>query len=199
MVAKKSSKRVRKISTPLKIVVGLLAVILILAVLDLTNTITLLHKTTPTTKRVVVVGKPVQAPVTKATAGSQTASQKTNTNDNLVANGTITSTNGTAVPNTNPSQWVTSASGIITVKSPVANEQLASGSTLAGSAKVSQVDYTLIDNVVGVIDTGSLNVVNGNFSGTLNFQPQGTGGRLDVYTTNSQGVEYNEVQINVSF
>ncbi|HUB93402.1 MAG TPA: Gmad2 immunoglobulin-like domain-containing protein [Verrucomicrobiae bacterium] len=157
----------------------------------------------PQTRAVVTVGKPVTpppksspSPSTPSTNGQPSETNQTKPNSNPSG---ATDNGGTDIPNTPSSQWTTSATGYITVKSPVANSTIQDGVTLAGSAKVSQVSWRLIDNDVGVIAQGQLSVVSGNFSGTLHFKSQGTGGRLDVYSTNSQGVEYNEVQINVSF
>ena len=106
-----------------------------------------------------------------------------------------------AVPNSssNSSYWTTSTSGLVTVKQPGANSVLGSGAALYGSAKVSQVQYRLIDNQVGVLAQGPLNVVGGNFSATLHFRPIASSGRLDVFSFDSQGAEVNEVQIPVRF
>jgi hypothetical protein len=61
------------------------------------------------------------------------------------------------------------------------------------------VQYTLIDNNVGVISQGTIPVVNGNFSATIDFSPTATAGRLDVFTTDANGKEINEVQLQVNF
>lgn len=100
---------------------------------------------------------------------------------------------------TNPSEWVTSSSGVITVKQPVNNSVLKSGDTLFGSAKVNQIQYRLIDNQVGVLAQGPISVVRGSFSVTLHFRQVGSSGRLDVFSFDSQGAEVNEVQIPVRF
>lgn len=148
-------------------------------------------------KKVVVAGNPVPAPSTNKP--SAPAAKTPTANAGGLADGTATDTHGTSAGSNDPSKWVTSASGLITVKSPVANSTLHSGDIIAGSAKVSQISYRLKDNLAGKIAEGTLSVVNGNFSGKLSFSHQGTGGQLDIFTTNDLGVEYNEVQINVSF
>jgi hypothetical protein len=125
--------------------------------------------------------------------------EKTPVSNTTQAGAGATDTQGSATPTTNANQWVTSKSGYITVKSPLADTKLTDGSVVAGSAKVDEVHYRLIDNIGGDLAKGTLSVVSGNFSGTLHFQPKGTGGRLDIFSTDSQGVEYNEVQLNVSF
>ena len=153
---------------------------------------------------IVKVGKPVEAPRADSsdkktdTPTSQPTGEKS-LNTGSTGGGGATDTKGAAKPTTPSSQWTTSQTGYLTVKSPAANGKLKDGSTIVGSAKVAKVSYRLIDNVVGVLAQGELNVVDGNFSGTLHFQAKGTGGRLDVFSTNDQGVEYNEVQINVEF
>lgn len=152
-------------------------------------------------KKVVTVGTPVAAAATK-NSNIQPKSQQANSLSSSPSTrnaGGATDTQGSTTPSTSPNQWTTSASGNITVKQPVANAILQDGSKIVGSAKVSQVNYRLKDNRVGVIAQGALSVSGGNFSGILHFQPQGTGGQLDIFSTDSSGIEYNEVQINVSF
>ena len=197
-MAKKRSKKNRFFRFPLILIVMLVLAGLTFGGLELTHTIHVFDKTPQTTK-IVTVGKPVAPPAqTTTTPTTSQPSQSSSSTANSQPSG-ATDNNGSTVPSTPSNDWATSATGYITVKSPLANSTIQTGAVLAGSAEVDQISYTLIDNVVGVISQGQLNVVNGNFSGTMNFQPHGTGGRLDVYSTNAQGVEYNEVQINVSF
>lgn len=197
MVTNRSRKR---FVTPLRVLIVLVVAALVIAGLELTNTTHLFHKSP--SKVVVTVGKPV-VPPKKSSSSSSTASQpappKSPTGNNLVQSGGAIDNKGSCTPTARSSQWVTSQSRLITVKSPVANTTLKDGDQVIGSAGVNLVDYRLIDNTVGVLAQGTLSVVNGNFCGTLHFQPKGTGGRLDIYSTNTQGVEYNEIQINVSF
>jgi cytoskeletal protein RodZ len=203
MLMQRNKKRTKnKLTKRLLVLVAVLVVAgLVFLLLELTHTIHVFNKK-PQTKAIVIVGKPV-APVATATPSTTNSatSQPTEKNPDTSASqpGGATDTNGSSVPSTPSNQWATSATGYITVKSPLANATISDGATIAGSAEVNQVDYTLIDNTVGVISQGQLNVANGNFSGVLHFQSKGTGGRLDVYSTNAQGVEYNEVEINVSF
>jgi len=51
---------------------------------------------------------------------------------------------------------------------------------------------------MGVISQGIIQVVNGKFSATVNFPSHSNSGRLDVYSTDSNGKEINEVQLNVT-
>jgi hypothetical protein len=176
----------------------LAAIIVILLGLELTNTTHLLHKQKPASLTVVTAGTPVKAPASKKVSpppkGSSNDSSSPARNQ-----GTATDTQGSASASTNSNQWISSASGAITVKQPVANSKIQDGVVLSGSAKVDEISYRLTDNSVGLIAQGTLSVVNGNFSGILHFKSQGTGGRLDVFSTDSKGVEYNEIQVNVSF
>ena len=176
------------------------SVVLIIGTIGLSELLGVTHflrkSPTPSTE-VITAGTPVVAP--KQSDSTQTDPEKTPTSNVSRAQGGAVDTGGSALPTSNSSQWVISQSGYITVKSPTANAKLTDGSVISGSAKVGEIHYRLIDNVVGVVAQGTLSVVNGNFSGILHFQPKGTGGRLDVFSTDSGGVEYNEVQINVSF
>ena len=113
--------------------------------------------------------------------------------------GGASDSNGTAGAPTTSNQWIVSKSGNITVKQPLANNLVKPGFVLSGSAKVQPVQFRLIDDKSGVISQGTLNVVSGNFSGTINFTATSSSGRLDVFSVDSQGVELNEVQIAVRY
>jgi cytoskeletal protein RodZ len=169
-------------------------------VLELTNTIHLFRHETPATqviKQVGIKSTPVTNNSSANTPNTKTQSNST-TNTNSVPGGG-NDTNGSSTASTPSSQWVTSTSGNITVKQPVVNSTLQSGVVLSGTAKVDTVNFRLIDNTVGVISQGTLNVVNGNFSGKINFTAQSSSGRLDVFSTSPSGVELNEVQIAVQY
>jgi hypothetical protein len=99
----------------------------------------------------------------------------------------------------NSSQWTSSASGLITLKSPIESSVLKNGDAIYGSASSGPVQFRLIDSSVGVIAQGTLNVVDGSFSGTASFKPYGSSGRLDVFNTDSSGKEVNELQVQVNF
>lgn len=111
--------------------------------------------------------------------------------------GTGTDTGGEAEAETSQNQWVASESGNVTVKQPAANATISDGAALVGSAEADFVHFRLIGNARGVIARGKLDVVNGEFSAKLNFNAQGTKGRLDVFTQTPGGVEQNQVQIIV--
>lgn len=155
------------------------------------------HYRTGSPSQVVTVGKPITLPNAQS---EPVAKSPTNNSTSAGRNsGTATDSQGSTKPSTPSDQWISSASGNITVKQPVANSKLQDGANIIGSAKIAEIHYRLKDNKVGVIAQGILSVNSGNFSGTLHFQPQGTGGQLDIYSTDASGVEYNEIQINVSF
>jgi hypothetical protein len=127
-----------------------------------------------------------------------TEGSKTNSTSQRVVGGS-TNTGSQTITNTPSNSWTSSSSGLITLQEPINNATINDGAILYGTSKLSQIGYTLIDNKVGVISQGSLNVVNGIFSGKMIFTPQATTGRLDVYSTNAQGVQSNEIEINVNF
>lgn len=126
--------------------------------------------------------------------------EKQPTSSSQINQGTSTDNHGsvTTPVTTNPNQWTTSQSGLITVKEPGQNATIKSGAILTGTAQVSKVQYTLIDNQVGVISQGVISVVNNTFSANMNFTPYAATGRLDVYSTDANGREVNVVEIPVN-
>lgn len=93
------------------------------------------------------------------------------------------------------SNWITSSTREITVYSPTNNKQFKSGDSISGESTLSTVSFRLIDNISGVIARGQLQVTNGKFSGTFNFQTNATEARLDVFATDSQAAEFSNVEI----
>lgn len=187
-------KNLTRLFTQRRVIAAVVLLVALGGVFELANVTNFLSNTPRSTRDIVTAGSPVEPPKQQATVSQE----KTPTSNATRSIGGAIDTRGRA-GETNPSQWTTSKSGLITVKQPSADAKIQDGSTISGSAKVKEIHYRLIDNVVGVVAQGTLNVVDGNFSGILKFQPNGTGGRLDVFSTDAQGVEYNEVQINVSF
>ncbi len=114
---------------------------------------------------------------------------------------TSTDQNGSSPTTTssNSNNWLVSQSGLITVKLPTSNSNFNNGDSLYGSASssLSSIQYTLIDNQVGVISQGTLKSVNGSFSGIIHFSKSGTTGRLDVYSTDNSGKEFNLVEVPI--
>ena len=146
-------------------------------------------------------------PPPKATIKQLPAQSSTNGQTSQPA-GSSTAIQGTATDNagkspsainTSSNQWVQSQSGVITLQQPISNETVAPGFVLNGLASVNSVSYTLIDSQIGVISQGIISVVSGKFSATVGFKSTSTTGRLDVYSTDPNGKEINEVQIPVNF
>jgi len=95
---------------------------------------------------------------------------------------------------------ITSASGDLTVQTPAKSALITPGDTLSGTTKSSaKVQYRIIDGTVGVLGQGSLDVVNGAFSGTLQFKARASSGRIDVFNFNASGEEVNNIEIPVGF
>ncbi len=110
----------------------------------------------------------------------------------------ITDTNGqTSSPSPSPAK---SSSGVITLDQPSTGAKLSTGTTVSGEASVNPVYYRLKDNIKGVIGQGSLNVVNGKFSGQLSVNSKDTSGTFEVYSINPASyTEENNIKINVTF
>lgn len=97
------------------------------------------------------------------------------------------------------SEPLISDTGQIMVYAPTSNTMLDSGANLLGKSSLDKVSYRLIDSVTGVISTGELKVVNGYFSGKINFTTSATEGRLDVFAVNKDFSEYSNVEIPINF
>lgn len=95
---------------------------------------------------------------------------------------------------TNPKK---SASGSLVVNVPADNSSLSNGFDIDGSSQISPVNYRLIDDQLGVISQGVLSVTDKNFGGKIYFSKHSSSGRLDIYNTDQNGREVNEVQIKV--
>lgn len=112
--------------------------------------------------------------------------------------------NGGVTPDDNtdfeaPSDPQTSDSGNISVYGPQPDRLFQSGDRLYGTANVDTVWYRLIDDRIGMVTQGSLPVQDGRFSGTFNFDTDGTNGRLDIYSLDSDGRETDSVEVDVRF
>ena len=172
--------------------------VIVIGALELLNVTHFFHKSPSTATIVTKAGKKTPAPVSNV-SGTTSPTNKSLGGNNGTSNGSSTDTGGTSTATTSASQWITSTSGAITLKQPVANSTLLDGAIISGSATVPQVNIRLIDNSVGVIDQGTLDVVNGNFSGILHFQSKASSGQLDVFSTGPNAVELNEIQVTVNF
>jgi len=199
MAYKRPVKKTRsRLKDPKTLLAVLVVAVAVVAGLELTNTTHIFHKQTPVT-RITPSTIKSSLPPTSTTAPAD--KQPTSGSTTSTGQGTDVDNKGkvTTPPTTNSRLWTASQSGVITVKQPTAQTTFKSGDTVSGSASVPQVQYRLIDDQTGILTEGSLSVVNGNFSGTLQFQPVATTGRLDVFTVNAAGVESNEVEISVNF
>jgi hypothetical protein len=115
------------------------------------------------------------------------------------SDGGVTDNHGDTTKDGSTSE-VTSSSGNVTVFGPQANSSLSSGDTLRGTAKgLAEMQYRIVDDKAGVIGQGTLEVVEGAFSGKFQFSPQSDTGRIDVYSFNSNYQETDNVQIPVRF
>jgi hypothetical protein len=115
--------------------------------------------------------------------------------------GAIDQNGQTSTSTSTNSQGVSSTSNAITLQQPIANSTLISGDTISGTATVSSVDYRILDDANGQLAQGTLNVVNGSFSGILQFQiySNSTTGQLDVYSYDANGAEINNISIPINF
>lgn len=109
--------------------------------------------------------------------------------------GTLQDNSGVVSAITPESQWSTSKDSAITVFNPAPNSILKSGSQISGKSAYSEVSFRLIDDVQGVISQGNIKVINGTYAGIMNFSTQGKVGRLDIFKTNSEGIEKSNVEI----
>ena len=110
----------------------------------------------------------------------------------------VTDTGGSDAT-TDSSNPIISNSGEITVYSPGSNVLIKPGQILSGTSKLNTVSYRLIDDVSGVIATGSLSVVDGRFSAKISFSTGATTGRIDVFGAKADGVEYSNIEIPIRF
>lgn len=175
-----------------------LGLLLILLIIVGVGYLFLKHRQPTKTNSTAIASTTIHSLPSKTAANDGT---KQSTSSTGINQGTSTDNHGVvSTPvNSAANQWSVSQSGAITVKEPVQNTTLKSGAQLVGSATVSEIQYTLIDNQVGVISQGNVSVVNGAFSALMGFQSYASSGRLDVYSTDTNGKEINLVEIPVNF
>lgn len=171
------------------------AVIAVVGILEATNTTNLIFKS-----------RQHKDTTTKTTSDAPTAQEDFAQGDDREPNtntesgeAMISDTNGeiSSIPAEN--QWTSSANNAITVYSPAKNTTVVNGSVISGRSDSSTVSFRLIDNISGVIAQGELKVVNGTFSGKLSFATTATEGRLDIFNTKTDGVEFNNVEVPIRF
>lgn len=118
--------------------------------------------------------------------------------------GSVDHQNGGVVPDDDTSEEpqgepTTSPGGTISIYEPQQNQVLKPGGRLYGKTSFDEVWYRLIDDKVGVIAQGSMKAKNGAFSGSFDFNTTGAEGRLDVFYRDEDGLESDNVEINVKF
>lgn len=111
----------------------------------------------------------------------------------------ITDTNGNIPPSVDTSKPTTSQTGEITVYSPQQNQSVSREIIVAGTAKIKTVMYRISDDVTGVIETGSLSVINGKFSGTLKITTGAKVGQVSFFGVQSDDNEFSNVTIPLRF
>lgn len=113
--------------------------------------------------------------------------------------GSLTDNQGTIQEIPDENLWITSPGNVIALYNPQYNSILKSGDLVQGKSTSNLVSFRLIDSVSGVIAQGEISVVNGNFSGSLNFNTTADEGRVDVFTLNPDGTESNNLEVPVRF
>lgn len=127
---------------------------------------------------------------------------KTNSSSNDASQGGATDNNGkvSGDQTTIESDWKKSDSGVVILKEPIGGNTIKSGDEFSGTASgLDSVEYRLVDDTAGVIAQGEVSVVNGSFSGNLQFKPRSSSGVFKVYSFNAQGQEINSSEIEVKF
>ena len=105
---------------------------------------------------------------------------------------------GFSLPPSN--EWTSSSNNEITLQYPVNSTTFKSGDQIVGLSSVSPVDFIIVDNSVGQIASGNLNVVNGKFNATVKFTAHSNSGELQIYHPNpNNGAEEDVININLSF
>lgn len=111
----------------------------------------------------------------------------------------ITDNSGEIANVPDESQWSRSTNNEIVLYSPAAQTKITSGQIVSGTSTLPTVNFRVIDSVSGVIAQGELVVVDGKFSGNINFNTAAAEGRLDLYATKEDGAEYANIEIPISF
>ena len=133
-------------------------------------------------------------PHSSANNGAKNISNSASTNQ-----GSSQTVNAPSQISSTSSQWSSSQSKAITLKVPIENGTLASGDILSGSSYLGEIGYLLIDNVSGVISRGKINTNSGSFAAKIFFKNSSNSGRLDVFSSDSNGKEVNLIEIEVKF
>lgn len=111
----------------------------------------------------------------------------------------IKDTGGNIPSDTETNQSISSSTGEITIYTPIKDSLIKKGQTIAGTSTLPKITYRILDNVTGMIAMGDLTVINGKFSGTIDFNTSSKDGRIDVFATRPDGSEYSNVEIPIIF
>lgn len=131
---------------------------------------------------------------------TSTGSSRQNNASSGSSQGGVVDSNGIVsvpVPVPADNSGISSDSGLITLKSPIAKAKLTSGDEISGLAAVDKIQYRLVDTVAGVVSQGGLNVVDGRFAGKVYFNQYSNSAVLVVYSFDALGREKNEIQVSV--
>lgn len=112
--------------------------------------------------------------------------------------GDVVDNNGN-IGNVDTASPLVSKTGEISVYTPRTDGVISTKQQLAGKSSLPKVSYRLIDSVTGVIASGELNVVNGNFSGSIVYTTSAKEGRLDIFGTREDFSEFSNIEVPIRF
>ena len=189
----------RKNHQPKKIILIILLSVLVIAgtflVLEKLQIIDLINKKAPSS-----TSEDKTTSTTKTAQEDFTGADEREPGNSLNENkgsGGIADNNGTISNGTDTTNPIISSTGEITIYAPRQKADVKSGDEISGASTLQKVSYRIIDDVSGVIATGTLQVVNGKFSGKLSYVSTAKEGRLDIFGTRSDGVEYSNVTVSI--
>jgi len=193
--ARFSNKKKRVISYVLAGIILLIAALVVLELTGTTNLVGNKHGASADERELETTSKLPSA-----------QSDYTGANDDREAGNSVSEDEGSAAINdgapgqsVDRSQRLASSSGEITVFGFSKGMLIQDGHTFAGESSLGNVSFRVIDSTSGVIASGVLNVVNGQFSGALSVKTGATEGRLDFYGTKADGSEFSSIEIPIRF
>ncbi len=112
----------------------------------------------------------------------------------------IHDTHGSIPKSISTSNPIISSSGQIGVYAPKPNQRITNKKvTVAGKSTLQSVYYRISDDISGVVTSGSLNVVSGEFSGNLTISTNAKHGQISFFGTQKDGNEFSNVTIPLVF
>jgi len=133
------------------------------------------------------------------------AQKNTNSEDKKLVNNSsskkfnFNDTNGNDRSSSSPSKWTGSQDGKILLKQPAQSQLVGNSFSIIGIAYSDNLNFRVIDESSGVLGQGRLNIVNNNFSSSIQLEPKSKNGRLDVFSVRDDGTENSEIQIELVF